>query len=51
MDALLILDGQREALELFFLFGKGDSDSSPLMFSALDIDFSVVQAYQDKRKR
>ena len=35
IEGLLILNGQSEVLELFFLFGKDDSDSTALAFGAL----------------
>ena len=46
IEGLLILNGQSEVLELFFLFGKDDSDSTALAFGALNVYFSIVQAYQ-----
>ena len=45
IEGLLILNGQSEVLELFFLFGKDDSDSTALAFGALNVYFSIVQAY------
>lgn len=43
IEGLLILNGQSEVLELFFLFGKDDSDSTALAFGALNVYFPLCR--------